>query len=303
MTDNSDLGNRHITDEINASIGRELVAVGVFAASIIVLLIIAIPDFMSQEISQKSYTLSLNGQPTYSNYPVSAFVDDSQIINIFGLNLTGNESITLTAMIGETGNIESTNIEYKLYPKIMPQNQMESTRISLMANSTKPGLFQGLMLFTESKNSTIPSIPLTLSSDTVTNYAVIWILVGVFTSFIFWEFIKVNQKKVVKKKLVPIKLQTNSLHNGALAENMVARVKYERINDYLHQRYSTKAGAGRIAFVDIVSVAFGVGVGFIGLLNNDYVTSLRLITLEVIIVLFGIGLGIGSIKELVDKAD
>lgn len=303
MTNNSDLGNRHTTHEIKVPIGRELVAVGVFAAFIIVLLFIAIPNFLSQDISQKSYTLSLNGQPTYSNYPLSAFVDDSQIINIFGLNLSGNESITLTDMIGETGNIKSTNIEHKVYPKIMPQNQMEPTRISLITSATKPGLFQGLMLFTESKNSTLTSIPLTLSSDTVTNYAVIWILVGVFSSFIFWEFIKVNQKKVVRKKLGPLQSQTNLLHNGALAENMVARVKYERIDDYLRKRYSTKAGAGRIAFVDIVSVAFGVGVGFIGLLNNDYVTSLRLITLEVMIVLFGIGLGIGSIKELVDKAD
>jgi hypothetical protein len=303
MTNNSDSDNGNNSADIKVPIGRELGAVGVFAASILVLLIIAIPNFMSQDTSQKSYTLSLNGQPMYSNYPVSVFVDDSQIINIFGLSLSGKESITLTDMIGETGNIKSTNIEHKVYPKKNPQNETEPTRVSLITSATKPGLFQGLMLFTESKNSTLTSIPLTLSSDTVTNYAVIWILVGVFSSFIFWEFIKVNQKKVVRKKLVPLRLQANSLHNGALAKNMVERVKNERIDDYLQKRYSTKAGAGRIAFVDIVSVAFGVGVGFIALLNNDYVTSIRLITLEVIIVLFGIGLGIGSIKELVDKAD
>jgi hypothetical protein len=42
-------------------------------------------------------------------------------------------------------------------------------------------------------------------------------------------------------------------------------------------------------------------IGFIGLLNNDYVTGIRVINPTVILVLISIGLGIGSIKELVDK--
>ena len=287
-----------LTEEIKVPVGRELVAIGIFATFIVALLVIGVPHFFSQDTSSKSYSVSLNGQSVYSNYPLSAFVDNSQIINIFGLDQFSNDNITLTELIGETSNIKSTNIKYNVYPKINPQNYTEPNRINLTVGDTKPGLFQGLVMI-EARNNNLTSFPLTLTSENVTNYAVIWILVGVFSSFIFWEFIKVNQKKNGKKNLLRLRGQTKSLSNSnEIVENIVERIKYERINDYLDSRYTTRAGVGRIAFVDIVSVAFGVALGFIGLLNNDYVTSLRFISFETIIILIGLGLGIGSIKGI-----
>ena len=39
-------------------------------------------------------------------------------------------------------------------------------------------------------------------------------------------------------------------------------------------------------------------MGLLALLNNDYVTGLRAIDENAIVVLIGLGLGIGSLKEL-----
>jgi hypothetical protein len=131
-------------------------------------------------------------------------------------------------------------------------------------------------------------------------------LIGIFTSFIFWEFIKVNQKKRIKVQLDPLKDVTKTLDKTnlpGLAENLVQRVKHERMYDYLDNRYKTRAAAGKIVFVDILSVIFGIAVGLIGLLNNDFVNNIRFINAESIVILFGTGLAIGSIKELVDKPD
>lgn len=286
--------------------GPELIAVGIFAIIIFVLLIIATHHFISQNISPKSYLLSLKGESTYSNYPVSAFVDDSQIINIFGLNnVSGRDDITMTDMIGQADNLTSSNIGYRVYSKSNPQNQTEPIRINVTASGTKPGLFQGLMMI-RVENTTHISIPLTFTSDVITYYAVIWIMIGIFTSFIFWEFIKVNQKKRIKVQLEPLKEATKTLDKTnlpGLAENLVQRVKHERMYDYLDNRYKTRAAAGKIVFVDIVSIIFGIAIGLIGLLNNDFVNNIRFINPESIVILFGTGLAIGSIKELVDKPD
>ena len=44
-----------------------------------------------------------------------------------------------------------------------------------------------------------------------------------------------------------------------------------------------------------------IAVAYIGLLNNDYVANIRAIGFQDAIVLIGLGLGIGSLKEIFDK--
>jgi hypothetical protein len=285
----------------------EIVAIIIFSvAAIILLLFFGLQYYFSQNEGQKSYSVSLNGQPTYSNYGIAALVDDSQRINIFGpINVIGHESITLSDMIGQTANITSTNIQYKIYPKSNPQNQGEPTKIQLSVTDTKPGLFQGLMMINDSKNTSVTSIPITLASDTVSNYAVIWILVGVFISLIFWEFLRMKKNKSITVWLGLAENRPEAFKDDLQAWNdkIIERQNYRRVKDYLDRRYSTLTEAAKITFLDILSVLFGMTVGFIGLLNNDYLTSILIITPESIIIFFGTGLGIGTLKELFDKSD
>ncbi len=267
------------------------VACIIFSVLAIILLLPGLIYYFTQNDDQKSYSVSLSGQPTYSNYPITALVDDSEKINIFGpINVNGHDSITLSDMIGQTGNISSTNIQYSIYPKSNPQNQTEPTKIQLSVTNTNPGVFEGLMMINDSKNASVPSIPITLTSDALSNYAVIWILVGVFSSLAFWELLRINKYKIATNWLAANKLQT--------AEQTIESQNYQRIKDYLEKRYSFSIQGAKVTFLDTLSVFFGMAVGFIGLLSNDYITSIRIITPESMVILFGTGLGIGSIKEL-----
>ena len=44
---------------------------------------------------------------------------------------------------------------------------------------------------------------------------------------------------------------------------------------------------------------FGINVGITGFLNNDFITSVQVLDPKTIIILLGIGLGIGSLKEYI----
>lgn len=69
----------------------------------------------------------------------------------------------------------------------------------------------------------------------------------------------------------------------------VIRVKEEGYK----KRYS-KTGAPRQLILNIGSAFFGILVGLLALANSDYVTGLRVIDTNAIVVLIGMGLGIGS---------
>jgi hypothetical protein len=49
------------------------------------------------------------------------------------------------------------------------------------------------------------------------------------------------------------------------------------------------------------AIIFGVGVSVVALFNNGYITGLHNIGTQEVLVLLGIGLGIGSLKDFVDK--
>ena len=287
--------------------GAELVVVIVFAIIAGILLSLGLYHFFTQFSSKKTYSVTFNGKRTYNDYPVSAFIDDFQRINVFEPNnMSQPYVIPLTHMIGQEASINSANINYTISLKPSPHNQTELLIIQVNANSTTPGQFEGLIMISEGNNNTHISIPITLRSNVMTFNAIIWILVGIFASFIFWELMKANQKERVKGKLKSFKEETNTfdkINHPGVAENLVQRIKHERIYEYLESRFKTGSVAGKIVFVDIMSVIFGIAVGLIGLLNNDFVTNILVMTPQSIVILFGTGLAIGSIKELVDKPD
>jgi hypothetical protein len=83
--------------------------------------------------------------------------------------------------------------------------------------------------------------------------------------------------------------------NIVTAANAKSRIRSSQ------ERLSTKKGKARIAIIDIGSAGFGMAVTFLALFNNPFVTNLQVIDSIEIWTLFGIGLGIGSLKEIVDK--
>lgn len=77
--------------------------------------------------------------------------------------------------------------------------------------------------------------------------------------------------------------------------------KSQQIENYKSRSLRSRSLWSKIIVTEFGSAMFGISLGIFGLLSNDFVLGLRIIGLFEITVLFGLGLGIGSLKEFVDK--
>jgi hypothetical protein len=80
-----------------------------------------------------------------------------------------------------------------------------------------------------------------------------------------------------------------------------ASIRAAKVQEYRIRRSRPLSLAAKIALIELTSAVIGIVVALIALFNNDYVAGLRVIDIQAAIVLFGLGLGIGSSKEIVDK--
>lgn len=70
---------------------------------------------------------------------------------------------------------------------------------------------------------------------------------------------------------------------------------------WLWRSQSSRSVWPKIIIAEFGSAMFGISLGIFGLLSNEFIMGLRNIGLFETTVLFGLGLGIGSLKEFVDK--
>jgi hypothetical protein len=140
---------------------------------------------------------------------------------------------------------------------------------------------------------------------------------GVLISIAFWEIMnffsqsrRESQKNILEQKAAESYLNYLAL----MQDHQPSERQYTQYQAYLqaaaiisvkeqeyNKRYS-KTGAPRQLILNVGSAFFGTLVGLLALLNNDYINGLRVIDFNATVVLLGIGLGIGSLKEFVDKA-
>jgi hypothetical protein len=59
--------------------------------------------------------------------------------------------------------------------------------------------------------------------------------------------------------------------------------------------------AARIGVIELASAGIGITIALIAMINNDFLNGLRVINVIDAVILIGIGLGIGSLKEFIDK--
>lgn len=77
--------------------------------------------------------------------------------------------------------------------------------------------------------------------------------------------------------------------------------KSQQIENYKSRSLRPHSLWAKIIITEFGSAIFGISLGIFGLLSNDFVLGLRTVGPFEIFVLFGLGLGIGSLKEFVDK--
>lgn len=150
-----------------------------------------------------------------------------------------------------------------------------------MNNVTEPGVYNGFFFL---EDDDISSIPITIDIRPPLEKIIILIIDGIAVSIIFWKILKFINLRY------QIVIDPQTLAQSA---------KTVSFSDYITNSKITKGSVIKNALLDLGSVIFGIVIGLVPILNDDFVNNIRIISPFVVLVLFVIGLGLGSIKELI----
>jgi hypothetical protein len=111
------------------------------------------------------------------------------------------------------------------------------------------------------------------------------------------------QAKIVRIDKLAEKTMILESLNKVFAEvnSEAATRKSQRIENYKSRSLHSRSLWSKIIITEFGSAILGISISIFGLLSNDFVLGLRTIGPFEVTVLFGLGLGIGSLKEFVDK--
>ncbi len=254
------------------------------------------------------YSINFENNLTYSNDGLSIVVgknglESPKVLNLHGLT---NQTMILSSIFTtQTGKvIDSLKFEGKnKVPLNLTLDNLTSVEVSVL--NPESGKYHGWLYLTNGSTSTIPII---LSTEPKVIQAIFLVVIGVLVSIIFWEIFFILNNRQTKntitalgnanaarlKSLFP---NTTEAQQNTKRNEMVAR-KQDRIAK-IESRYTVNAP--KIISFEFAQVIFGIITAMIATLSNPYVSSSIEITPEIAVTLIGIGLGIGSIKGLVDN--
>ncbi len=239
-------------------------------------------------LNDNKTTLTFDGKSSFHDGNWEFLVDNNEkgslkSLNVYGLN---NQDTIKTSSSYLVDAIHKLNTDARLviYPSTNATTDVKQYNIKI-PKLQYPGSYEG-WIFIEGKDN-IP-IPVTIATEPKVVVALVWVIIGILTSILFWELINyVNQVKEAE-----IKHQTNNVNASILVKN--------ELHDYLNRRLISKAFI-KVSIIDIGTIGFGIAVGFLALLSQGYVIAIRVIEPIDILALIGLGLGIGSLREFLNK--
>jgi hypothetical protein len=292
--------------------GEQLVS---FICSVTLGILIALYSAIEYDLwifsSNPKYSLIFENDGTYANGDLSMAVagnglDTSKKVFIHGVE---NQTIIFTSLLStETGKVIdflAFNIDQKKVTLNVDEDNIASVDVSVP--NLQSGKYYGWLYLTNGSTFTIPIIVFT---EPKVIQAVILVVIGVLLSIIFWEIFfyidnKFNQITGYRLQNMPVANLRSRAGFRNLSDNQITakqgaivQRKLERVRK-IHSRYTENAV--KIGTFDVAAVIFGIITGLVGLMSNTYVTSLIEISMIDVITLIGIGLGIGSLKGIVDN--
>ncbi|MGD9674749.1 MAG: hypothetical protein AB7U98_14880 [Candidatus Nitrosocosmicus sp.] len=236
-----------------------------------------------------SETISINdGKIALVIYDNSG--DNSQRISAY--NLDNIVPITLTASNfyeKSSGKIiKNSEITFNDIPSstILDFNQQNPNEFDVsLYTVSSPGIYNGYLFI---NNGQIFSIPFTLDLSPSLQKSLIWIVNGIAIAIAFWKIIKYVNKRY------PVVINPRN--------NTYFRVWNSRPRSFRFFVESSRITLGSVAknaILDMSSILFGIAIGLTTLMDSDYISGIRIFDPYTIIVLLGIGLGLGSLKEYV----
>jgi hypothetical protein len=260
------------------------------------------------------YSLKFPDNQTYASGDLSMVVSNNGLESSKKLFIHGVKdqsvlfSSPLSTQLGKTiSYLVIGNGQHKIPLKVSNENV---TEIDVRVENLSSGTYNGWLYLTNGSSFTIPIV---VSTEPKFVQAVILVVTGVLISIIFWElFFLLDKKKKVSDKMNRVNNIVDNfdgLLNIYTDDQKIAFAEYEdpgvqrltRQIKKIDNRYAEK-GVQIVSF-QLATVIFGIVTGVVGALSNSYVTNSIEITPPIASILIGLGLGIGSLKGLVDKPD
>jgi len=194
--------------------------------------------------------------------------------------------------------------------------------LKISPSSKAYGSYQGWVLV-RTGETLLTSFSITAETQPLIMVATLWVLIGIFLSLTLWELIKYVKRKEAECKENDLQIEAQSVTaevtslrsvrfgpiytsevdrlNAIAFKKMQESALWGQVAVGLKERWSKWRSLVKIIILQFGSIAFGIAIGFLGIYNNTAVTNLLVIGVQEILILLGLGLGIGSLKELVDK--
>jgi hypothetical protein len=276
----------------------------------------------SSRVQNHDYSLMFDdGALTFDSEKLAWVVDNNgdnptKLIKVYlSDNDTGGTIFASTLTDKNGKKLESRNIKFNessTLPIINSVGGWKTIRFDIDDYALERGSFHGWIILSGQETN---YVPITISTKPILLVAIILVLIGVFSSICIWEVIRYYKFMSTKNMTNSLRqLLTQDRFNIALASpedresvrqnrNIVEQEIIQ--NNVQIAKYNTRnqeAGKStfRISLIESVSALVGVAIGLFALLNDSYVTGLLDIGAYETVILFGIGLGAGSLKELVD---
>jgi hypothetical protein len=277
--------------------------------AIIVLIVVYyyIEDTYYKPDVQKGYSVKLEGNETASNGNVTLVIGKNteasdKSLSVYGV--TDSESRIFSSMLAtRTGKIiQQDKILFggnTIFTIGNATSMPVITSISVQNGKIDPGDYHGWMYLGTGISTAFPVV---VSTEPKVFQAILIIIIGILASISFWEialYIDRRRNEGMVKDNKNIK-RLSFIHAG-LKNSKRFEIKKKAISrvEVLSKRYTTNA---HIVFsLDAASIGFGIATGLIGLLNSGYVTTITDIGILSALTLLGYGLGIGSLKQLIES--
>lgn len=300
--DNKD-NHHHNTDWIKVSI--------ICGAAIGLLAVINLG--LIQLVEPNKYSLTFNGDLTYYDGSITLVVNNNdknpiKKILIYGSNNNTELKVSSSHLVDESHlAINSANITFDGKSEILLKElKHEPKVIDVSIDNISPGEYTGRIIFTGNDTTTVP---IKVTTEPLVVSALLWVLIGILISVISWEVINHltvryydDSETRLTRKINKTEVTQSNKQQLEDNKKMLEVVKSNKHKQQVKHNYRwSGSGWPRQAIYIIGSAGFAMSVGVISLLTNDYVTGQRTIEPVEIMVLIGIGLGIGSLKEFVDK--
>jgi hypothetical protein len=246
----------------------------------------------------QSYSLAIGDESTGykdGNGKLTFNLENNQggtsTIYIYGLLLTNNinqAKYFISDLYSQDGSSVKAN-DVSIVPKVTSLGPISETptKVDLtIQNSKKLGKFQGWFMLLIGEE--IVSVPITASTDPLTNIALLWVTIGALISIGTWEFANYFDRTRTTELL------NQNLDNESKMILTARKIKHD----------ARLANAGQVAkfgFVNFFTILFGIATAYLALLSNPQVVGLQTISQFDILTLIGLGLGIGGLAGFLNK--